>query len=122
VSVADVGASINNVCVTCPAVAMGEAYPLLLGCHISDRTVAAGHLPVAIEAYCSSGRLTLLYWGELEREHMRYIIMSQTWSPLLLTFSIGFDRQFLHISIFTQQGLVLNHLFQMPTTGLTRVK
>jgi hypothetical protein len=62
------------------------------------------------------------FWGELEREHLRYIIMSQTWSLPLLTFSIGFDRQFLHISIFTQQGLFLNHLFQMPTTGLTRMK
>jgi hypothetical protein len=53
-------------------------------------------LPANITNYfCSS---------ELEREHLRYLIMSQTWSPPVLTVSIGFDQQFLHISIFTQQG------------------
>jgi hypothetical protein len=49
--VIDVGARSNRACATCPTVAMGEAHPLLLGHHSSDRTAAVGHLPIAIEGY-----------------------------------------------------------------------
>jgi hypothetical protein len=46
-----VGACSNFVCATCPAIATGEARPLLLEHHNSDGTTATGHLPVAIEGY-----------------------------------------------------------------------
>jgi hypothetical protein len=49
--VADVGASSNRVCATCPIVATGEVRPLLLGHHSSDGTVAVGRLPIATEGY-----------------------------------------------------------------------
>jgi hypothetical protein len=51
VSVADVGARSNQVCATCPIVAMDEVRPLLLGHHISDGIAATSHLPVAKEGY-----------------------------------------------------------------------
>jgi hypothetical protein len=54
------GARSNHACATCPTVATGEAHPLLLEHHSSDRTAAVSHLPVATEAYCSSVFLELI--------------------------------------------------------------
>jgi hypothetical protein len=51
VPVADVDASSNCACATCPTVATGEARPLVLGHHSSDRTAASDCLPVATEGY-----------------------------------------------------------------------
>jgi hypothetical protein len=51
VSIADVGASSNRTCATCPTVATGEARLLLLGHHSSDGIVAAGRLSIATEGY-----------------------------------------------------------------------
>jgi hypothetical protein len=51
VPIANVGASSNHVCATCPTIVMGEARSFLLGHHSSDETIAAGHLPIAIECY-----------------------------------------------------------------------
>jgi hypothetical protein len=51
VPIAEVGASSNRACATCPTVVMGEARPLLLGHHSSDETAAVGYLPVATEDY-----------------------------------------------------------------------
>jgi hypothetical protein len=51
VSIADVSASSNHACATCPTVETGEARSLLLGRHSSDGTTAMGRLPVATEGY-----------------------------------------------------------------------
>jgi hypothetical protein len=51
VLIADVNASSNRACATCPIVATGESRPLLLGHHSTDGIVVVGHLPVATEGY-----------------------------------------------------------------------
>jgi hypothetical protein len=51
VPIADVGASSNHACATCPTVETGEARSLLLGRHSSDGTTAMSRLPIATEGY-----------------------------------------------------------------------